>query len=178
MAMGKEKWREAKDYPDIDSLSMSYHRRSNEAVKTLLEYVGATMVFAIALYAVSKESLVLVGGMLFLLCICVWMAIKVHAYSKVAAAIDRGEFTWMTGKLESKFKRDWFDISSGPTYQIKCLGEWREADMTSYNECTIGKSVVLIDLGKQTVCIPIPKGAGWKSLKSMARAQEKKATAA
>ena len=63
--MGKEKWREAKDYPDIDSLSMSYHRRSNEAVKTLLEYVGATMVFAIALYAVSKESLVVVGGMLF-----------------------------------------------------------------------------------------------------------------
>ena len=176
--MTEVKWSGAEDYPDINSLALSYRQRSNEILKTLLEYAVATAVFAVALYAVSGEWMVLAGGAAFLVAECLWMLGRRHTYARVATAIDRGGFTWTTGKLESKFKRGWFDISSGPAYQMKCLGEWREADMASYNECTVGKPIVLLDLGERMVCAPIPKGCGWKNLKSMARAQERKAATA
>lgn len=164
------KWREGSEYPDVESLSRAYRGKIKENIKTLAKYLAATAVFVSAIYFASREWLVLAGGLVFVLILICYMAIKQSGYNKTAAKIRTCNFTWTVGKLQNKFKRDWFDITSGPAYQIKYGDEWHAADANSYNDCGVGSLVVLLDLDGQVTCTPIPKGEGWKRLKAEARA--------
>lgn len=164
-------WKNGFEYPDPIALSGAYHEKASENVKTMFKYFAADAVLTTVFLICAQEVLIFVAGVIALAVIAIWMAYKRHGYAQIAKSIDRGDFKWRLAKLQNKYKRSIIDLLSGPLYQVRFEDEWVETDFTTYNDCIIGKSAVILQRPHGViVATPIPEGASRKRLKRLARA--------
>ncbi|WP_165047197.1 MULTISPECIES: hypothetical protein [unclassified Adlercreutzia] len=154
----KEHWNSGADCPGKDVLEEAIRGRVTANRKNSVKYIAATFIFAAVLCALSGESYALLAAAAFSIAIVLVMTSRDKRCLEVSSSIADGDFQWVVGKLENKYRRDLLDISSStPAYQIRCRGQWIESDVTTYMDCKVGERIILVTTDEQTIGVPFPE---------------------
>lgn len=162
-------WYKGSDYPDIESLAKAYRAKKSDCTKSMVVYACATIVLTGALYFASREWLVLLGGFVAIITIWGWMALRWRTYRKMSSIVCSENFSWTTGKVQNRWRRQMLDLNSGSMYQVGLCDEWVACDMTTYNQSEIGKIIVLIESKNIVRGLMLPKNESPKKVKRIAR---------
>lgn len=154
----KEHWNSGADCPGKDVLEKAIRDRVIANRKNSAKYVAATFLFAAVLCMLSGEWYALLAAVVFSAVIVLAIGARNARCLGVSSRIADGDFQWIVGKLESKYRRDLLDISSStPAYQIRCRGQWIESDVATYMDCQVGERIILVATDAQTTGVPFPE---------------------
>lgn len=152
-----ENWLKSEKCLDKDALADLFQNRVSTNNKNLVKYIIATAVVCIALEFLVPNIALIAVAIVFIIGMSVVMAFKNRGYKSLMEEIRSGNFTWTTGRLQSKYKRALLDISSQtPPYSIMILNEWYAADISTFIDCEIGEKVIIVKKGDTCFGLPVP----------------------
>lgn len=152
-----ENWLRSEKCLDKDALADLFQKRVSTNNKNLAKYVIATAVVCIALEFLVPGIPLLIAALIFLVGLCAVMGYKNKGYKSLMQEIRFGDFTWATGRLQSKYKRALLDISSQtPPYSIMIMDEWYASDISTFIDCEIGDKVIIVKKDDMCFGMPVP----------------------
>lgn len=150
-----EKWYKSEKCLDKNALADLFQKRVSSNNKNLVKYIIATVIVCIALELLATGIPIVIAALVFIAALIIVMSYKNKGYKKLMEDVQAGDFTWTTGRLQSKYRRSLLDISSRtPAYSIMILDEWHTADISTFIECEIGEKILLVK--KDDVCFGLP----------------------
>ena len=152
-----EKWCKSEKCLDKNGLADLFQQRVSSNNKNLIKYIIATIVVCIALELLATGMPIIVAALVFIVALTIVMCYKNKGYKKLMEDVRAGDFTWTTGRLQSKYKRGLLDISSQtPPYSIMILDKWYPSDISTFVDCEIGEKVLIVKKDDMCFGLPLP----------------------